>query len=171
MKGYGKFLDGIEKIEKLFLAVTVAIMIIVIIYQVMNRNPFGFQGHCNLANAWSEELARYLFIYDVMVAAAIATRRNSHLQVDAFIGILKPRTKAIYTVIATIVGIVFLAFLFCYSVVLCQAAAVNVSAGLKIPMSVPYACMPIGAVLMILTSIEVIMKQLAEIAELSRREA
>lgn len=79
------------------------------------------------------KLARYLFIYDVMVAAAIATRRNSHLQVDAFIGILKPRTKAIYTVIATIVGIVFLAFLFCYSVVLCQAAAVNVSAGLKIP--------------------------------------
>ena len=164
MKGYGKFLDGIEKIEKLFLAVTVAIMIIVIIYQVILRYVFS------ASNAWSEELARYLFIYDVMVAA-IATRRNSHLQVDAFIGILKPRTKAIYTVIATIVGIVFLAFLFCYSVVLCQAAAVNVSAGLKIPMSVPYACMPIGAVLMILTSIEVIMKQLAEIAELSRREA
>ena len=152
MKGYGKFLDGIEKIEKLFLAVTVAIMIIVITYQVILRYVFSASN-------------------DVMVAAAIATRRNSHLQVDAFIGILKPRTKAIYTVIATIVGIVFLVFLFCYSVVLCQAAAVNVSAGLKIPMSVPYACMPIGAVLMILTSIEVIMKQLAEIAELSRREA
>ena len=133
MKGYGKFLDGIEKIEKLFLAVTVAIMIIVITYQVILRYVFS------ASNAWSEELARYLFIYDVMVAAAIATRRNSHLQVDAFIGILKPRTKAIYTVIATIVGIVFLVFLFCYSVVLCQAAAVNVSAGLKIPMSVPYA--------------------------------
>ena len=70
-----------------------------------------------------------------------------------------------------VIWCVFLVFLFCYSVVLCQAAAVNVSAGLKIPMSVPYACMPIGAVLMILTSIEVIMKQLAEIAELSRREA
>ena len=107
MKGYGKFLDGIEKIEKLFLAVTVAIMIIVITYQVILRYVFS------ASNAWSEELARYLFIYDVMVAAAIATRRNSHLQVDAFIGILKPRTKAIYTVIATIVGIVFLAFLFC----------------------------------------------------------
>lgn len=111
MKGYGKFLDGIEKIEKLFLAVTVAIMIIVITYQVILRYVFS------ASNAWSEELARYLFIYDVMVAAAIATRRNSHLQVDAFIGILKPRTKAIYTVIATIVGIVFLVFLFCYSVV------------------------------------------------------
>lgn len=40
MKGYGKFLDGIEKIEKLFLAVTVAIMIIVIIYQVNFKNMF-----------------------------------------------------------------------------------------------------------------------------------
>ena len=79
MKGYGKFLDGIEKIEKLFLAVTVAIMIIVITYQVILRYVFS------ASNAWSEELARYLFIYDVMVAAAIATRRNSHLQVDAFI--------------------------------------------------------------------------------------
>ena len=69
MKGYGKFLDGIEKIEKLFLAVTVAIMIIVITYQVILRYVFS------ASNAWSEELARYLFIYDVMVAAAIATRR------------------------------------------------------------------------------------------------
>lgn len=65
MKGYGKFLDGIEKIEKLFLAVTVAIMIIVITYQVILRYVFS------ASNAWSEELARYLFIYDVMVAAAL----------------------------------------------------------------------------------------------------
>lgn len=54
MKGYGKFLDGIEKIEKLFLAVTVAIMIIVITYQVILRYVFS------ASNAWSEELARYL---------------------------------------------------------------------------------------------------------------
>lgn len=40
MKGYGKFLDGIEKIEKLFLAVTVAIMIIVITYQVIFKICF-----------------------------------------------------------------------------------------------------------------------------------
>nr|WP_294681320.1 TRAP transporter small permease [uncultured Anaerotignum sp.] len=165
MKGYGKFLDGIEKIEKLFLAVTVAIMIVVITYQVILRYIFS------ASNSWSEELARYLFIYDVMIAAAIATRKNIHLQVDAFIGILKPKTRAIYTMIATLAGIVFLVFLFGYSLVLCQAAADNVSAGLKVPMSIPYACMPIGAVLMILTSIEVVLKQFAQIAQINRGEA
>ncbi len=165
MKAYGKFLDGIEKLEKLFLVVTVAIMIVVITYQVILRYVFA------ASNAWSEELARYLFIYDVMFAAAIATRNNSHLQVDALIGLLKPKTKAVYTIIATLAGIVFLVFLCGYSVVLCQAAADNISAGLKIPMSVPYACMPIGAVLMILTSIEVILRQVDEIGRLNRGEA
>lgn len=165
MNGYGKFLDGLEKLIKLFLVVTVAIMIVVITYQVILRYVFS------ASNAWSEELARYLFIYDVMFAAAIATRKGSHLQVDAFIGLLKPKTKAIYTIAATAAGIVFLVFLLSYSITLCGAAADNISAGLKVPMSVPYACMPIGAVLMILTSIEVIMKQAAQIKRINRGEA
>lgn len=164
MKGYGKVLDGIEKLEKMFLMITVAIMIIVIVYQVILRYVFS------ASNAWSEELARYLFIYDVMIAAAIATRKNSHLQIDAFINMLKPKTKAIYTIIATAVGIVFLVFLLGYSMILCQAAADNISAGLKIPMSIPYACMPIGAVLMILTSIEVILKQFEKIGKINKGE-
>lgn len=164
MKGYGKVLDGIEKLEKMFLMITVAIMIVVIVYQVILRYVFS------ASNAWSEELARYLFIYDVMIAAAIATRKNSHLQIDAFINLLKPKTKAIYTITATAVGIVFLVFLLGYSMILCQAAADNISAGLKIPMSIPYACMPIGAFLMILTSIEVILKQFEKIAKINKGE-
>ena len=164
MKAYGKFLDAIESCEKIFLVITVALMIIVIAYQVILRYVFS------ASNAWSEELARYLFIYDVMIGAAIATRQNTHLQVDALIGILKPKTKCIFTIVATVLGIVFLIFLFGYSIVLCQAASVNISAGLKVPMSIPYACMPIGAVLMILTSIEVIMNQLQEIQKINKGE-
>lgn len=41
LKGYSKFLDALEKVEKLFLAVTVAIMIIVITYQVIMRYVFS----------------------------------------------------------------------------------------------------------------------------------
>ena len=165
MKTYSKFLDGIEKVEKVFLAVTVAIMVVIITYQVILRYCFS------ASNSWSEELARYLFIYDVLIGAAIATRRNSHLQVDALINILKPKMKAIFTLGATLVGIVFLVFLFGYSIILCEAAANNISAGLGISMSVAYACMPIGAVLMILTSIEVVFKQIEIIRQHSGKEA
>lgn len=159
LKGYSKFLDALEKVEKLFLAVTVAIMIIVITYQVIMRYVFSH------ANSWSEELARYLFIYDVMVGAAMAIRRNSHLQIDILINLLKPKTRCVFTIVATLVGMVFLGFLFSYSLMLVQTGARTMSAGLGIPMSIPYTCMPVGIILMLLTSIEVICKNIIALRE------
>ncbi len=164
IKAYSKFLDKLETAEKIFLGITVALMVIVMVYQVILRYCFS------ASNSWSEELARYLFIYDVMIAAAIATRKNSHLQVDFLINLLKPKVKCIFTIIATLAGIVFMVFLFNYSLTLCQTAAKNISAGLQISMSIPYACMPIGVVLMILTSLEVIFKNVLEIRELGKKE-
>ena len=164
IKAYSKFLDKLETAEKLFLGITVALMVIVMVYQVVLRYCFS------AANSWSEELARYLFIYDVMIAASIATRKNSHLQVDFLINLLKPKVKCIFTIFATLAGIVFLVFLFNYSLMLCKTAANNISAGLQISMSIPYLCMPIGVVLTILTSLEVILKNILQIRELGKEE-
>ena len=41
----------------------------------------------------------------------------------------------------------------------------NTSAGLGLPMSIPYTCVPIGTALMVLTSIEVILKNIQELAD------
>ena len=101
LRGYSKFLDVLEKVEKAILAVTVGIMVIIIAYQVIMRYIFAH------ANSWSEELARYLFIYDVMIGAAIAIRRNSHLQIDILINLMKPKVRTILTIIATLAGMVF----------------------------------------------------------------
>ena len=152
LKGYSKFLDVLEKIEKFLLALAVAAMLMVMAYQVVLRYVFS------AANTWSEELARYLFIFEVMIAAAIAVRRNSHLQIDVLINCLKPRMKYVFTIASTLVGIVFLLFLLVYSVGLVRTGGSNISVGLQVPMSVPYAAVPAGVVLMILTSVEVVLK-------------
>ena len=146
LKGYSKFLDVLEKVEKAILAITVGVMVIIIAYQVIMRYIFAH------ANSWSEELARYLFIYDVMIGAAIASRRNSHLQIDILINLMKPKVRTILTIVATLAGMVFMGFLLSYSITLVQTGAKTMSAGLGIPMSIPYACMPIGLVLMLLGS-------------------
>ena len=156
LRGYSKFLDALEKVEKVILAVTVGIMVLIIAYQVIMRYIFAH------ANSWSEELARYLFIYDVMIGAAIAIRRNSHLQIDILINCFSPKVKRIFTIIATLAGIVFLVLLFQYSLQLCTQAASNISPGVGISMAVPYAAMPIGIVLMILTSIEVVLENIVK---------
>ena len=110
MKAYSKFLDIVEKIVKALLCISVAVMLVVMIYQVILRYVFAH------ATAWSEELARYLFIFQVMLASAIGIRRNSHLQIDALIHLLKPRWRMLSTVISTLIGVVFLCFLLVYSI-------------------------------------------------------
>ena len=159
LKAYSKFLNAIEKVEKVILAASMAAMVVLMLYQVILRYVFS------ASNSWSEELVRYLFILDVMLAASIAVRRNSHLQIDVLINCFSPKLKRIFTIAATLAGIVFLALLFWYSLDLCMTATSNVSPGLGIPMSIPYACVPLGAVLMILTSIEVILKTVEELRQ------
>lgn len=157
LQAYTKFLDGVEKIEKLLLTITFPAMVAIMLYQVILRYVFSN------SNAWSEELTRYLFIFNVMIAAAIAVRRNSHLQIDILINRFGPRTKRIFTIAATAIGIAFLAMLFVYSLELCRMGTSNISPGVGISMSIPYASVPIGIVLMVLTSIEVILKNVQEL--------
>ena len=157
LKAYSKFLNAVEKVEKVILAASIAAMVVLMLYQVILRYVFS------ASNSWSEEVTRYLFIFNVMMASAIAVRRNSHLQIDILINCFSPRLKRIFTIGATLAGIVFLVLLFQYSLQLCAQAASNISPGVGISMSVPYAAMPIGIVLMILTSIEVILKNAEEL--------
>ncbi len=153
-KGYSRFLDFLEKIEKFILTATVLIMMFTMLYQIILRYCFS------AGNAWSEELTRYLFIFNVMIACAMAVRHGSHLQIDVLVSGLKTKDKCILTLISTFLGICFMLFLLVYSVNLCVIASNNISPGLEIPMSIPYASMPIGTVLMILAALEVIFKQL-----------
>ncbi len=159
LSAYSKFLDLIEKVERFFLAISMGVMIVDMTYQVILRYVFSN------SNAWSEELARYLFIFEVMVAAAIAIRKNSHLQIDVLINCFKPRTKTVFTLVSTLVGIVFLVCLLVYSIKLVQTGGTNISVGLNIPMSIPYATIPLGVVLMLLTSVEVVLKSVKELKE------
>ena len=134
-------------------------MIIIMVYQVILRYIFSN------ANAWSEELARYLFVFEVMIASAIAVRKNSHLQIDVLIGQLRPKAKCVFTICSTVVGMVFLAFLLMYSIQLVKTGGTNTSVGLQIPMSVPYLSIPIGTILMLLASVEVILKNIEQLKE------
>ena len=109
IKAYSKFLDILEKIQIVLLTVSVPAMVLIMFYQVIMRYVFANSP------AWSEELVRYLFIFNVMMAAAIAVRRNSHLQIDILLNVLKPRVRTIFTICATAVGTVFLVYLFILS--------------------------------------------------------
>lgn len=162
--GYSRFMDILELVLKILIGVAMLVMLAVMLYQVVLRYAF------NSANIWSEELARYLMCYVVLLGAAVAVRRGSHLQVDFLINLLKPRARCIAVCVCTLAGMIFLVYFLLYGVDLCGNTVNSISSGTGIPMSYAYACLPIGAVLMLLASVEVILKELLKFTELGKGE-
>lgn len=73
MKTKEKKINRVE--EWLSVAVLIAILIL-LSYQVIMR--FVFHN----TNSWSEELARYLFIWLVYLSASYAIYKNAHIKIE-----------------------------------------------------------------------------------------
>lgn len=82
---FSKAMDILERVLRLIIGLSMLVMLVVIAYQVILRYIF------KASNIWSEELARYLMCYVVLLGAAIATRKYAHLQVDFLINMENKR--------------------------------------------------------------------------------
>ena len=80
IKAYSKFLNVLETIQKALLTVSVPAMVLIMFYQVIMRYVF------HNSPAWSEELVRDLFIFNVMMAAAIAVGPARRLRLVSALG-------------------------------------------------------------------------------------
>ena len=161
---FSKGMDVVERILRLLIGIAMVIMVVIIFYQVILRYVL------NASNIWSEELARYLMCYVVLLGAAVAIRKYSHLQVDFALNMLPARARCIAVAICTLAGIVFLVFFCQYGIDLCLNTANSTSSGTGIPMSYAYACLPIGGILMILASVEVILKEWTKFIDLGHEK-
>jgi TRAP-type C4-dicarboxylate transport system permease small subunit len=109
----------------------------------------------NDSASWTEEIARYLLICTVFVGAAIAVRKNNHIQVDFLYRVLpRPVTR----VLATLVDLVRVAFLG-YAVYLTAALMMRIGAQpmavVDWPIGIVYAVVLLGFALMTWRAVQV----------------
>jgi TRAP-type C4-dicarboxylate transport system permease small subunit len=149
---YIKSMDKVNKIITVFVSILLAITSCIIIFQVASR----YFLHYPLP--WSEELSRYIIIYVVVFGSAIAIRHQKLIAVDFLLGILPERKKKILTVFILVISIVFFCILLYKGFDVVMQVSTQKSPSLQIPMSIPYASIPLGALLMILNSIVVILE-------------
>ena len=144
---YSRLLDGVEKVIKILEILLLAAITLIMIYQCIMR--YGFHS----ARPWCEELALYLSIYSVFLGIPIAVRRDSHLQVDFLLNFMSSKTRYLISGISSVVAAVFMIF-FCKYGVSLIGHATGASTTLPIKMRDVYYAFPVGAVLMVLYSIE-----------------
>ena len=127
------------KLENAIIAVCFIVMTIAAFAQVVNRNLIG------AGISWFDELARYCMVYMTLLATEAGLRDGSQINITAVIDKLNPLNKRIMQVVVKIVIIGFSATIFWTSLTIIkkQILSGQVSAGLNLPMWLPYLSLPI----------------------------
>lgn len=136
----------IDKYLGYFLVFLMALMTLDVLWGVLTRYAFGNQAD------WSEELARFLLIWIGLLGAAYASGQNLHLAID----LLKPKLdfskqRRLAILINAIIIFFALAVLVIGGLRLIYITQVlgQLSAALRIPMTIVYAVLPISGLLVI----------------------
>lgn len=91
-----KILEGYYRLLNWLLVLTVAILIVPVSLQIFSRYTALIPSYI-----WTEELARFLFIWMIMIGAMVGVRDGAHFDVDLWPE-LAPRTNAILRVVANL---------------------------------------------------------------------
>ncbi len=97
---------------------------------------------------WSEEMARYLFIWLSILGAVLGLQKRGHFGLDFFYRMVPNQERGfLQLLIHLLMGAVSLVILI-HGVKLVQATSLQKSPAMGISMGWAYACLPVGASLM-----------------------
>ena len=85
MKNILKWLD--RHLEEVILVAATIVLVLVIFFQVLARY------FLNQSLAWSEELARYVFVWSVWLAVPYTVTRGRHIRLEILPDIVGPKAK------------------------------------------------------------------------------
>lgn len=131
-----------EHIEELIGAIMLGAVTVLIAVGVFCRYVM------NSSLAWSDELARYCFIWTVFVGMGLAVKNNGNMKID-ILEMAVPQIKPVLIVIQDFIYLVFLLYMVrpCYEVLAKFISNPQPSPALQLPMQYVYASFFAGVLL------------------------
>ena len=133
----------VGRLEALALGLLVALLTAITFGQVVFR--YGL----NQPLFWSDEAARYLFVWTALIGAAACVRARTHYAMDALVRQLPATLRRLCTGLAWAAVAGFVAVLLVYGWRDTMNAARQDALSLPMRMGWAYAAMPVGAALML----------------------
>jgi TRAP-type C4-dicarboxylate transport system permease small subunit len=130
---------AVESIVVILLAVMVAVLVLQVFFRFVMDDPL----------AWSEELARYAFVWVTFLGAAVAFRHGSHIVVDTIVRMFPQGTQTALAWVVDLLVVAALLVLLVQGIGIVAVTADTVSTMLEVPMSWVYAALPVSAGLML----------------------
>lgn len=148
-----------DKFEEVILAFSLAATVIIIFLQVVARKVF------NTSLSWSEELARYIFIWQCWLGVSLAYRNNSHIRLDMLIEKLKGKNRNIAEIFIQLIMLFFNILLIKIGIEYMQNAMRLNSTGtvIQIPMSLVILSLPFSSFIVSLRILSSIKDEIIQI--------
>lgn len=150
-------LKKFNKIEEIVLVSSLVLNVIIVFLQVIMRYFF------NTSLTWSEELSRYIFIWQVWLGSSIAFVDDQHIRVDLIFSIFKSeKSQRILHLIINIIWFSFNVFLVYVGIKLLGSMSARnaLSSGMRLPLVYVYATLPVSsfilAIRILLDSIDLV---------------
>lgn len=109
--------------------------------------------------AWTNEVARYVFIWMVMMGAVVATKRNGHIIIDVFINLFPQNLQRTLKLAGSFIVIAMLSVLVYNGSILTYEFWGTKMSLLPYPTGLVYASLPVCSLLMILRMLQNIRRE------------
>jgi TRAP-type C4-dicarboxylate transport system permease small subunit len=143
-----KWLD--EHLEEWLLVFLLAAVCITLMIQIVMRYVF------NASLSWSEEFARYCFVWSTFLSVSYSIKKASMLRVDILVQYLPKAARKIIDILMELIVLAFFAFLLYHSFAVVRriAASGQTSPALGLPMVTVYAALIVGFALACIRGIQ-----------------
>ena len=133
---------------------TAFVMTVMIFLQVVYRYVLGE------SLSFSEELARYMFIWSVAMGSALALRTRSHIGVELLVERLPKSLGSYAKVLACVISLIFYGMLIWYGFEMVFETMEQESPALEIPMGYVYLSVPLSAIVLFICEIKNVLDDL-----------
>ncbi|NPA74421.1 MAG: TRAP transporter small permease [Epsilonproteobacteria bacterium] len=149
-----KICDAINKQISLFV-----VLLLFLLSLLLGVNVF-YRYVLNDSIYWSNEVARYLLAYIVFLGATMAHKSGVHIRIDMIFMHISQKSIKVIDKVISIFFILFWALVLYGSIKLFPLFMMQTTATLQIPYAVPFAALPISAVIWMVYCLDDLLKKL-----------
>ena len=144
MRKYKKLIDILCKIEEWITLSLLIVLIVVTSLGIISRYFF----HSPIV--WTEELARFVFIWMISFAVGYCVTKHDHVRVEMFVNMMPEKAHRVIDLILSVMTLAFFLYLIPYSFKFMIAQDRIRSTALHLPFSYVYSGVLIASVLIVI---------------------
>jgi TRAP-type transport system small permease protein len=152
LRNFSRLDKVLAKCEAGFLVLLLVAMTVVVLLQVIFRYFFAEPL------SWTEELARYFFVWICLVGSALSIHKAGHFGMEAIYKLLPDNAKRVVRVLVYLLMGVIMLVILVHGISLVEHTTGQRSPATGISMSWIYTCLPAGAALMVIHLITLFLK-------------